>query len=116
MGSNGGADGFEGGIESGKGVYNPALDPGNDETRGAIHRQLLAEGGISDEVKGTIALEALARGDMDLAVQVTQELEQSGNDEAVRRAKAIKEAMADIAEGKDVGENETIHALLNPDE
>lgn len=116
MGSSGGADGFEGGVEGGKGVYNPALDPGNDETRGAIHRQMLAEGGVADDVKGTMALDALARGDVALAVQVTQELEQSGDEAAVRQAQAIKEAMADLAEGKDVGENETIHALLNPGE
>jgi hypothetical protein len=63
-----------------------------------------------------MALDALARGDMQLAIQLTQELEQSDDDEAVRRAKAIKEAMADLAGGKDVGENKTIKALLGVEE
>lgn len=73
-----------------------ATEP-SDEEKAVIHRRLFAEGKLSEAAMTGVALEALERADVELFLDVTNVLRQSGDPEILDRTSRLLDTYADMA-------------------
>lgn len=76
-------------------------EPGElgDDAKAALHRQLFADGELTEAMMTGVALEALERADVDLFLDVTNVLRQSDDPEILDRTRQLLDKYADMAEG-----------------
>jgi len=72
----------------------------SDDQRAAVHRQLFADGELSEMAMTGVALEALERADVEFFLQVTNVLRQSDDPVVLERTGKMLDTYADLAEGK----------------